>query len=351
MALNVVVDEAQVRVLETLRDAYSARQRSLNAVQAALKGTTSTLTKIMRALGDYAESGPLSDADQLTKARNAISTARLREDAIDPLAPALRRETKAIATAVAALKDALAAVQADPVDAVRLDHAVTALQAVAARDPELSDVLPALEEILHAAQNALGTTFGQALNSALAARGIEMGGRAPHFEAGRFSIEVDFTARSASISYGKEPVVRRVPLSVDAVIGAYTRATTTVTGRSVDSAVWMQQFHDAWVAAHTAAPRSDRANIVACYFQLVLIRQSKAFRAAPGKATFTDYSRAQFAHDFYEVTSRQHEAGGTHKFAAHEATKSQADSSDKSMWIVDGDSPHRGRYIGDITVD
>ena len=32
------------------------------------------------------------------------------------------------------------------------------------------------------------------------------------------------------------------------------------------------------------------------------------------------------------------------KIFGHVATKSQAESTDKSIWIVEGDSPHIGRY-------
>jgi hypothetical protein len=39
------------------------------------------------------------------------------------------------------------------------------------------------------------------------------------------------------------------------------------------------------------------------------------------------------------------------KIFGHGATKSQAESADKSIWIVEGDSPHAGRYIADVVFD
>jgi hypothetical protein len=34
--------------------------------------------------------------------------------------------------------------------------------------------------------------------------------------------------------------------------------------------------------------------------------------------------------------------------SAHGATKSQTDNPERSFWIVEGDTPHAGRYIGDV---
>jgi hypothetical protein len=33
------------------------------------------------------------------------------------------------------------------------------------------------------------------------------------------------------------------------------------------------------------------------------------------------------------------------------ATKSQTDNVERSIWIVDGDSPHAGNYIADVKFD
>ena len=88
--------------------------------------------------------------------------------------------------------------------------------------------------------------------------------------------------------------------------------------------------------------------MVDVYVELVLLRQGRAFASEPSKRTFTDYSRAQFIYDFYEVTGRQRLAYQGQVVKSHVATKSQTDSPAKSMWIVEGDSPYDGRYMADI---
>ena len=39
------------------------------------------------------------------------------------------------------------------------------------------------------------------------------------------------------------------------------------------------------------------------------------------------------------------------KVFGHGATKSQAESVEKSIWIVEADNPHAGRYIADVVFD
>ena len=93
---------------------------------------------------------------------------------------------------------------------------------------------------------------------------------------------------------------------------------------------------------------SARINIVDCYFELVLLRQGRTFDSEPSKRTFADYSRAQFAYDFYEFTDRQRLAYHGQVVKVHGATKSQTDSPSKSMWIVEGHGRTMGAYVADI---
>src|SRR4051812_14425157 len=95
-----------IETLDQLRDSYSQRQRTTNALIAALKGTTGALTKASRALREYADqtSATLGDAQQSFV--EGASTAQLRETVIEPLSPELRREIKILGALQVALKDA-----------------------------------------------------------------------------------------------------------------------------------------------------------------------------------------------------------------------------------------------------
>lgn len=341
--------ESLIPALESQRDVYSQRQRAAANLLTAMKGVTGALGKASRGLRDYAGqgAGPLSPS--LLQAQEAFAGLRLREEAIEPLAPELRREVKTLASVVAALRDALAALRGEAVDVVKLGRAYATLQAMRGLDPALTALLPEIEQEVQQAQRALGDTFGVALRHAFAAQGIEIGGRPPRFEAGRFEIAANFVNRSATISFGKEQVARGVRLSVEAVMAAYQREAKAITQRNEDGDRWIKDLYDAWEAARRKRNAADqRANIVDCYFEMVLSRQARTFRSAPSKRTFVDYSRAQFAYDFFEFADRQRRAYQGQRVFAHSATKSQTDSAERSIWIAEGPGPHDGRYIADV---
>ena len=342
-------NDSLISAIEGLRETYSQRQRATNGLLAALKGTTGALSKANRSLKEYADQNANLNRSEIAQAQQAFGAARLKDDAIDPLMPDLRREVKSLTGLVTALKDAQAALRGEAVDVVKLGHAYKALQESKLRDPALDALLPQIDQELQQGQRALGDTFGVALRHALAELGIEIGGRPPRFEIGRFEIVADFVSRAASISYGKNLVSKRVPLSVEAVIKAYQRDAKAITGRNEDGARWIEQFYNAWENARRRRATSDqRANIVDCYYEQVLLRQARGFRSAPSKHVFVDYSRAQFAYDFFEFANQQRcDYRGLRVFG-HGATKSQAESADKSIWIVEGPSPHDGRYIADV---
>ncbi len=336
--------------LETSREIYGQRLRAANGLLTALKATTGTLGKAGRALREYAENdaATIVDRDKVSAARQTFEELRLRDEAVDPLLPELRREGKALSEFVAALRDAAIAIGGEAVDVVKLDRAYATLRGTKIADEALAALLPGLAEELKEGQRALGATFGVALRHAMREQGIEIKGQPPRFEMGRFDIAGDFAKRSASVSYGKELVIKKVPLAVDAIVKAYERATKAVEGRNENPERWVADFRTAWEQARLRRNAGDRANIVECYFELALLRQSKAFHIEPTKGGFAEYSRAQFAHDFRQFSGSRHAYKGAY-FSGHNASKGEAEKADKSMWIVNGDSPYDGGYIADVT--
>lgn len=344
-------DAALISALEELRDSYGQRQRMTANLLVALKGATGALGKAGKSLREYAERSP-GAGDGVARAIETLAASRLRDDVVEPLLPGLRREAKLLTAQVGALKDAVAALRAEAVDVIRLGHAVAALQASKLPDPAVAALLPRLEEELEEGQRALGDTFGLVLRHVLAERGVELGGRPPRFEIGPFELVADFVSRSADLSYGKTLVVRRIPLSAEAVIKAYEREARAIMGRDEDAARWTEQLYMAWETVRRRKGSTEpRANIVECYFELAMLRQPKGFRFEPSKHLFKDYTRAQFAYDFFEFTGRRPRLHQGLRAFGLVATKSQTDNPERSMWIVEGNSPHDGRYIGDVKFD
>jgi hypothetical protein len=335
--------------LEILLNTYNQRRRTTDALLRGLKGAHNALTKADRALADYLDQPSTLEQAQLDQTRQVMESIQFKDRVYDVVQLDLRRESKGLANQVKALRDASTALQGDLVDLIKLDRAYQSLLESPFEDADLQAVMPDLAGEVEQAQARLGNEFGAALRDTLAERGIQIGGRPPRFEVGRFEIDANFVKRTASISYGKTELVPRVKLSLDALVKAYENEVAAVEGRDEDGDRWMQQFYMAYQNARDKAKKSSpRTGIVDCYYELVLLRQKRGFNSAPSKRSFVDYNRAQFAYDFFEFAHRQRLTVEGLVVDAHTATKSQTDSPSRSMWIVEGNSPHDGQYISDI---
>lgn len=342
-------DDMLITQLENLREAYSQKQRTTNALISGLKNAASALTKASRALDDYANTNGGIDQADLSQAQQGIGAARLKEEVADALLPDLRREVKAYVTLIIGFKDALAALGSDPVDVVRLDRAYATLQPFSEQDATLESLMPGLVGEIEEAQKQLGYVFGSALRDVMAEIGVEVTGTPPRFEAGRYEIVADFVTRKATITYGKIEVAKKVPLSLDAIVKAYQRAVNAIEGRSEDGQTWIRQLHAAWEMAILKRSKSThRATIIDCYYEMVLLRQNRTFNNDPSKNSFADYSRAQFTYDLAEFIWQQHLNYEGLNVELHTATQSHWGSTSKCMWVVDGNGPHDGRYVSDI---
>ncbi len=336
-------DETLTDRLDALRDLYLQRQRAGATLQASFKAVTNAHSKAQKSLRDFASQNAGLDVGA---AQAAFAQTRLKEEAVDPLLPDLRRDFKSLAVLTGALRDAGAALRTEPVDVVRLAKANTLL--ATSKEQDVADLLPDLNRELDLAQRSLGDEFGARLRTALAEQGVQIGGRAPKFELGRFELEADFARRFIVLRYGRDVVVPHAPVTVEAAIRAYQAASKLVSGRTQDGNAWLNQFHEAYeIVRRRREVTGTRVNIVECYVEMVILRQGRAFSIEPGKRTFIDYMRAQFNYDFYEFAERRRPSVGN-LVRAHVATKSHTENPAKSMWIVEGDGPYDGRYIADV---
>jgi len=340
----LMTNASLLQQLDTLRENYSRQQKAATVLQASLKSMTDAQNRVQKALTDYREQNTGTD---VSNSQSLIESARLKDTVVDPLLPDLRRELKTLGVITSALKDAAAALRNDPLDVVRFAKALAALQTVP--QANITSLLPELNTELELGQRALGDEFGERLRDALAQQGIQIRGRGTKFVIGRFELNANFVQRVVTIRYGQDIVIPRAPITVEAAVKAYQNAAKLVTERQQDGKTWMAQFYDAYqVTRLKRNADSARVNLVDCYIELVLLRQGRAFVSEPSKRTFSEYTRAQFIYDFYELTNQQRLAHNGQYVRAHVATKSQTDNPIKSMWIVEGDSPYDGRYIADV---
>ena len=133
-------NDALIMELDHLRETYSQRQKATNNLLATLKGTIAALGKTNRTLREYSDLNP--NTNDIAKAQHFFSANGLKEEAIDPLLPSLRREAKILTSVAGALKDAAAALRAESVDVIKLGHAHAALQGAKIQDAALTALLP-----------------------------------------------------------------------------------------------------------------------------------------------------------------------------------------------------------------
>lgn len=334
-------NENLITQLDRLRDAYIQQQKAITSVQAAFKATTDAQNKILKALKDY------NAAVDISVAQNAFAQSRLKEEVIDPLLPDLRRELKTLTTVIGALKDSSVALRSEPVDVIKLDKGVSLLRA--SNQQNLVDLLLELTTEIELAQLALSDEFGQKLHDALAQQGIIMTRSGSKFVIGRFELEANFSKRFIVLRYGKDIVVPRVPITVDAALKAYQNASKLIVERNQEGKSWIARFYEAYQnLQRKQVGDNSRINIVDCYVEFVVLNQGRNFFSEPSKRTFRDYSRAEFIYDFYEFVNQQRFSHNRLVVKAHSAMKSQTDNPMKSMWIVEGDTPYDGRYIADV---
>ena len=121
-------DESLINDLKNLLDVYTQRSRATGTLIAGLKNVNSTINKTNRALNDYVSQNTNLDESLLAQAQQAFDELRFKDDVSDLLMPDLRREAKALAAQIGALKEAVTALQGDMVDVIKLDHAYQTFQ-------------------------------------------------------------------------------------------------------------------------------------------------------------------------------------------------------------------------------
>ncbi len=335
--------------LENLRDVYNQKLKTANSLMNSIRGATKSLNKVEQILGDYVDQSMAFDQSDLYQTQETLVALNFNEGVSGVLIPGLRQEVRELKKLVAALRGAIAALSVDPVDIIKLDRGYTIFQNSTIQSDDLQSILPDLETALQQAQEQLGHVFGAALRDRLIERNIAIGGRPPRFEAGRFEIVANFVSRKVTLHYGKDVVARNVSISLDSVMKAYERALKDIQGRNEDGATWIKQLYEAWQLVNLKTGKSNaRVGLVDCYYEMVLLRQKRGFTSEPSKRGFRDYSRAQFAYDLDFFTRQQRLSHNGFHAVPHVATKSQAETTSKSIWVVHGDNPHNGEYMGSI---
>ncbi|MBA3531942.1 MAG: hypothetical protein H0T73_08495 [Ardenticatenales bacterium] len=269
---------------------------------------------------------------------------------------ALEPQFQALRGATSALQQAIRLASEEKIDALPMQKALIKLQqaAEAMEDEPFQAVAASFAAETQKALDALAFEFARDLKETFERRGQVVSGRPPTLVVDPLVLQIDIAARKAQWFYGKEALTRSLPLSLNALVKAFDQQYRAIAERKIDVDVFLQELYDVWkemVESRPRRPAGGRLNLVEVYSKLVMNRQSGRFWNAPSRATFRDYERALFVRDLVlaHASPRITVEGQRYLLRLGAATKSQADSASRSVWVPDGALD--GQYYADISFE
>lgn len=263
---------------------------------------------------------------------------------------------KALRGATSALKQALRLAGEEKLDALAMQKALVKLEQANEQldSDEMQAATSTFASQTQEALDALAFAFARDLKETFEARGQSVEGRPPTLIVDDLVLNIDIGARKAQWLYGKEPLTKLIPLSINGIVKAYDRQRKVILDREIDVDAFLTELYTAWqnvIDKRAQRPSGGRANLLEVYSQLVLNRQATRFWNAPSRSTFRDYERPLFVRDL--VLARQSPTvtieESTFNWQLGGATKSQAESASRSVWMPR--SALDGEYVATIAFE
>ena len=257
-------------------------------------------------------------------------------------------------TATSVLKRAIALASDETLDAIAMHKLLARLEEAAAPldEPSVRTAVAAFAAQTQHGLDALAFEFAHDLKEVFEHRGQTVQGRPPTLVVDSLTLQIDMAARKAQWFYGKEALTKPIPLSLNAIVKAYDQQNKSIVQRSIDVPAFVAELHQAWqelLAKRQKPPAGKRINLVETYSQVTLNRQSSRFWNSPARSNFKDYERAHFVRDLVLAHAAPTVTvnGATQHLRLGVATKSQADSPARSIWVPQ--TALDGEYYSDLT--
>jgi hypothetical protein len=268
----------------------------------------------------------------------------------------LEPQLKTLRNVTSALQQAIKTAKEERPDALAMHKALGKLQQASTlwEDETLQSATSAFAQTTQTALDALAFEFARDLKETFTQRGQNVTGRPPILAVEPFALEINIANRKAQWFYGKEALARPIALSIPTIVQVYDRQHRAIIGRTLDIPAFVAELYQAWtevLAKRTQRPAGGRINLVEVYSQVVLNRQSARFWNAPSRSTFKDYERAHFVHDLTQVHAAKtlQADGRAYQLRLGGATKSQADSANRSIWLPQ--NALDGEYYASLTFE
>ena len=286
------------------------------------------------------------DAELLQKLRAA-------QQELDPQFSKLRAAT-------GALQSASKLASEETLDALTMQKALVKLEEAnqALAHAGLQAATAAFAATTNAALDALAFEFARDLKHVFEARGQSVEGRPPTLVVDQLVLNIDIAKRKAQWFYGKEALTSPIPLSINAILKAYDAQRKTILDRKIDVAAFVAELQTAWQQMVDEKAQqggrkagNTRVNLVEAFSKVVLNRQSPRFWNAPARSNFKDYERPLFVRDLVLAHSDPTTTvdGKSLRLRLGGATKSQAESASRSIWLPSG--ALGGEYYADLTFE
>lgn len=272
----------------------------------------------------------------------------------------LEPQFKHLRNATSALQSALKLASEETLDALAMHKALVKLEEAGAPldHAALQTATATFAAVTQQALDALAFAFARDLKHAFEQRGQTVEGRPPTLVVEDLVLHIDIATRKAQWFYGKEALTSPIPLSISAILKAFDAQRKLILERKIDVAAFLGEIHKAWqellderTQRTGRRPTGNRVNVVETYSKVVLNRQSPRFWNAPARNTFKDYERPLFVRDLVlaQVAPTIDVEGKSYRLRLGVATKSQADSATRSIWLPNGALD--GEYYSDLTFE
>lgn len=267
----------------------------------------------------------------------------------------LAPQFKALKLATGALQTAVKTINTDKPEALAMQKALVKLQQAAdlVDDETLQTAVATFASDTQQALDALAFEFARDLKATFEAQGQTVNGRPPTLAVGDLVLNIDIATRKAQWLYGKEELTRPMPLSISALLKAYSQQQKAVVQRDPDPK-FLPELYQAWrdlMDERTRAPAGNRLNLVDTYNKMTMNRQNARFWNAPSRSTFKDYPRPIFVRDLVQAHTNPTVGSNDQTFRLRlgVATKSNAGNASRSVWLPS--STLEGDYYSDITFE
>lgn len=272
----------------------------------------------------------------LSEVRRVLSTeVKSRQNVIKPIEQALR-----------ALKDPHSNAVALYEAGVALDKSATEIELPRGAQKLFTE----LKNLADTHLSELEFTFAKDLREAFKSElDMKLSGESTMLVADLFLIKPDIRRKQVEITFSRQPVTaKKIKLDVMQVVSAYERARKEICERKVDYDALIQEIFEAYERTLKLDGKQIgfRQNIVACYRELVLVRQPLGFRKAPSKNSFKDYPKTHFAYDMLELRRNKKLTYKGLRLNLGVSTIETGGDTAKAMFLATG--ANEGQFIRDL---